>query len=89
MTAEQDGTTTIEVRLAIRRDVVASFKPDILSLITGIPEEVLLTSVDSWTDDQAENFLDNLLAEEGDGGLTGQSVQDWSTLEKYTIKEKQ
>lgn len=89
MTAEQDGTTTIEVRLAIRRDVVASFKPDILSVITGIPVEVLLTSFDSWPDDKAEIFLDNLFAEEGDGGLTGQSVQDWSTIEKYAIKEKQ
>lgn len=79
-------TGTIEVRVAIRRDVVASFEPETLSRDTGIPVEVLLTSFDTWDDDTAEIFADHML---DDGNYFGQSIGDWSTIEKYQIKEKQ
>jgi hypothetical protein len=83
---EPDVTGTIEVRVAIRRDIVASSEPEALSRDTGIPVEVLLTSFDTWDDGTAEIFADYVL---DDGNYFGLSVGDWSTIEKYGIKEKQ
>jgi hypothetical protein len=83
---EPDVTGTIEVRVAIRRDVVASFEPEALSRDTGIPVEVLVTSFDTWDDDTAEILADYMF---DDGNYFGQSLMDWSTIEKYQIKEKQ
>lgn len=86
MTAEQVGTTTIEVRVAIRRDIVACFEPEALSRDTGIPVQVLLTSFDTWTDDTAEIFADYVM---DDSNYYGQTIGDWSTIEKYQIKEQE
>lgn len=80
------STGDIEVRVAIRRDVVASFDPGALSRDTGIPVEVLLTSFDTWDDGTAGNFLDYVL---DDSNYCGQPIGDWSSIEKYTIKEQQ
>lgn len=77
-------TTSIEVRVAIRRNVVASFDPAALSRDTGIPVEILLTSFDTWDDATAENFMDHMT---DDDGYRGQSIGDWSTVESYKIKE--
>lgn len=77
---------TIGVRVAIRGDVVASFEPEALSRDTGIPVEVLLTSFDTWSDEAAEIPAEYMC---DDGNYFGQSAGDWSTIEKYTIKEKQ
>lgn len=85
MTAEQGGTTSIEVRVAIRRDIVACFEPEALSRDTGIPVAVLLTLVDTWADDIAENFADYVL---DDSNYFSQSIGDWSSIEKYQIKER-
>jgi hypothetical protein len=83
---EQVGTTTIEVRVAIRRDIVASFEPEALSRDTGIPVETLLTSFDTWDEGTAENFCDYMF---DDTNYFGQPVMDWSTIEKYQIKEQE
>lgn len=83
----EPGTTPrIEVRVAIRRDVVASFEPEALSRDTGIPVEVLLTSFDTWDDDTAEIFADYMF---DDTNYLVRSIGDWSTIEKYQIKEQE
>lgn len=79
----------IRVRLAIRRDVVASFDPDRLSEATGIPVATLLTPFDTWDDGTAEIFSDYVFEEEADHGFPGVSVWDWSTIEDYKITEEQ
>lgn len=83
---EPDPAVSIEVRVAIRRDIVASFDLSALSRDTGIPEEVLLTHFDTWDDDTAEIFADYML---DDTNYFGQSIDDWSTIEKYKITKEQ
>lgn len=88
MSTEPEATISIVVRVAIRRDVMASFDPEALSRDTGIPVEVLLTPFDTWTDGDAENFCDYVM---DDGNYRGHSIGDWSTVESYKIthEEKQ
>lgn len=76
----------IEVRVAIRRTVVASFGLEELFRATGISKEILLTSFDTWPDDTAEIFADYVT---DDGNYCALSVWDNSDIKSYKIKQEE
>jgi hypothetical protein len=76
----------IEVRVAIRRTVVASFGLEELFRATGISKDILLTSFDTWPDDTAEIFADYIT---DDGNYCAISVWDNSDVESYKIKQEE
>lgn len=76
----------IEVRVAIRRTVVASFDPATLSRDTGIPVEILMTSFDTWSDETAEIFADYIT---DDTNYCAISAWDNSDVESYKIKQEE
>lgn len=76
----------IDTEVVIKRRVLASFRPDTLARLTGIPEATLLTPFDTWSDQDAETFLDFM---SDDTGYIAIDVRDDSEIGSYYITEKE